>query len=377
VKERIDIIVDESRIDRNEENAARLNATQRFEETDRPPVQLSTNQWFMLAGRGSCFSKYIETPKDNLREQVLNQKWRLENILDDTIIPTESMLFTPDLGCVRGVEFDIEVEFVKNEAPKSLHILSDIADIDKLAVPDPWNGFNVKKIEYYHGMCRAVEDFDVRVNGQAVELNITIGKPGGPMPDAFALGGQNIFLWMLTDPDKMHKLMDIVTESHLNCIRYFDELTGKSPNHPTGIGCDTTEMLDVSLFKEFVAPYCNRIFEAYPGPRGIHNCGQNEHLLAAYRDEMKINSHNGFGACVDPQKLADELSGRVFMQGGPCPMLVKDASPEQIELETQMYLDILAPGNGFVIGLGGGSVPGTPIEHLQTIINTVKNYRRT
>ena len=50
-------------------------------------------------------------------------------------------------------------------------------------------------------------------------------QPGrGPIPAAFALAGANLFLRVLEDPVRTHRLMDIVTQSHLNCIGHHDAL---------------------------------------------------------------------------------------------------------------------------------------------------------
>ena len=135
---------------------------------------------------------------------------------------------------------------------------------------------------------------------------------------------------MAAEPERIHRLMRIVTESHINCVRLFDAMLGRDPVHSLGLGCDTGELLSPDMFREFVVPCYTRIWAAYPGSRGFHNCGKNEHLLDIIRDDLRISSHNGFGFCVDPQALAEKMSGRVILRGGPHPALVESGSWEEI-----------------------------------------------
>lgn len=372
MKERIDIIVPDAELSLNEERRERLRKTRAFEPADRVPVAIDTNQWTALAARGRTFADYIRSPEDNLREQILNRKWRLEEVRDDLPIATDSLSFQPDFGCLRGVEFDMEVTWSENQPPKCRHPLTEPGQVDELEVPDPSAGLNARKIEWYHAMVKAAGDFDVRLNGRPLDVRITLDHPGGPIPSAFALAGSNLFLWMAMEPERVHRLMDVVTESHMRCVRFFDEMMGRDPSHPVGLGCDTAEMIGPDMFREFVVPYYLRIWDVYEGPRGFHNCGKSEHLLDILRDELAITSHNGFGSCVDPLVLAEKMSGRVVLEGGPDPWLIKSGPPEKIVAESRRYIEILAPSGGFILSTGGGAAAGTPTEHFGALVEASK-----
>jgi len=367
-KERIDIVVPEAELERNDEKQERLKKTQAFERTDRVPVIIGPSQWVGLEARGKTAGDFVRGPVDNLREQILSKKWRIETIRDDQPIPTESLTFEPDLGCLRGVEFDMEIVWPDDQPPKCTHPLTAPEQIDSLDVPDPAGGLNAKRIEWYTAMRDAVDDFDVRLNGQPLAVNITLGQPGGPIPSAFALAGSNLFLWMMMEPERVHRLMEIVTDSFIRCTAFFDEMMGRDPKHPLGMGCDTGEMLSPELFVEFVVPYYLRVWREYEGPRGFHNCGKNEHLLDSIRDDLGINSHNGFGFCVDPELLAEKMAGRVVLSGGPDPVLVKSGPIEAIIEECVRYIRIVGTRGGYIFSTGGGIAPGTPLEHIHAMV---------
>ncbi|KPK47988.1 MAG: hypothetical protein AMK72_07670 [Planctomycetes bacterium SM23_25] len=103
MRERIDIVVPEAALAANHTKAERLRKTHAFEPTDRTPVVADIQQMTALGARACRFGRYVRSPRDNLREQILNHKWRIENVRDDQPIPTERLTIVPDLGCLRGV----------------------------------------------------------------------------------------------------------------------------------------------------------------------------------------------------------------------------------------------------------------------------------
>ncbi len=370
--ERIDIVVAPRELARNGEKKERLQKAQSFEPTDRVPVVVNTNLWTALAARGRRFCDYIKSPEDNLREQILNTKWRIEHVRDDQPIPTESLRFQPDFGCLRGVEFDMEINWDEVHPPKCKHPLTKPEQIDDLEIPEPSSGINARRIEWYRAMVEDRKGFDVRLNGQPLSIEITLNQPGGPIPCAFALAGSNLYLWMVMDPDRIHRLMDVVTESHMRCIQFFDEMMGRRLHHPVGLGCDAAEAISPEMFREFVVPYYLRIWKAYEGPRGFHNCGRSEHLFDIIRDELQITRFGGFGFCVDPVTLGEKMSGRVMLSGGPDPSLIQSGDWQEILEVSGRYVEALGRRSGYILSLGGGAAPGTPVEHFQAMVEASK-----
>jgi len=367
-KERIDIVIPEAELARNDEKKERLARTRQFERTDRVPAIVNANQWTQLAGRRCTFAEYIRSPRDNLRGQILNYRWRVENIHDDLPIATDTLTIEPDLGCLRGMEFPLEITWLEDGPPKSQHLLTEPEQIDELAVPEPTDGVNGKRIEWYRAMCGLAEDFDVRINGQPLKIETTLTQPGGPIPSAFALAGANLFLWMLMDPDRVHRLMDVVTQSHMQCLAYADELTGRNPVHPVLLGADTAELIGPDTFREFVVPYYLRIWETYSGSRPFHMCGKVDHLLDILRDELGITYLDGFGFPVDRHLLAQKMAGRVLLRGGMDPVLLKEGPHESIISESMDYVGTVGCKGGFILSIGGGAAPGTPVENLNAIV---------
>jgi hypothetical protein len=322
----------------------------------------------MLAARGVLFEEFARTPRLHLRHHLLNYKWRVENVLDDLPIETHTLVLQPDFGALRGTEFPVEIEWQADQPAKSVHLLTEPEQIDSLVVPDPAGGLNAKKIEFYRGMQAALDDFEVYLNGSPLKVEVTLTQPGGPIPSAFALCGSNLFLWMKTDPERVHHLMDIVTESHLGCIAYFDELTHTSPDHFIWVGADAGDMLSPRTFREFAVPYYQRLWQHYPGPRIFHMCGRINHLLEVIRDELKVDRLDGFGFPVDRALLAEKWAGRLVMRGGPHPMLIHDGPPKAIAAECESYIRSAGRRGGYILSEGFGLMPGTPPESIAAML---------
>jgi hypothetical protein len=367
--ERIDISLPEDVLAENEGKHQRMARTQQRRPVDRIPV-LANNSFFMpLKARGVSFDQFVADPLENLRQQLLNHKWQLENVRDDAPVDTDAVTVSPELGCVRGVEFPLGWRWPSNQPPKCVHLLSEPEQIDTLKVPHPASGLNARRIEWYHAMRGLAERFDVRLNGRRLEVRVNFSHPGGPIPSAFALAGENLLAWMLTEPDRAHRLMHVVTESFIQGNQYVDELLGRPADHPLWMGADIAEMLSPDLFRVFVVPYYRRVWQAYSGrPREFHMCGRIDHLLEIIRDKLEIDHLSGFGFPTDRRRLADILGGRVRLTGGPSPMLVRDGAREEVVGACIDYIRTLGPRGGYTLTPGGDMLPDTPAQRLAWMV---------
>ncbi len=368
MKERIDIVVPDAKLQLNPEKIERLEKTHRFEPVDRTPVVVDMQLWALLAGRGASFSEMLAGPRQHLHGQILNKKYRYEHIHDDLPIDMEKIVVELDFGALRGAEFPMEVVFNGDDQPKTIHLLHQPEEIDRLTIPDPYSGHNKMRIDWYQAMSDCAGDFDVRLNGQPLPLEVTLTHWGGPIPSAFALCGSNLFLWIVLEPDRIHRLMEIVTQSHLNCIAYLDELKGVSSRHPIWLGADTGEMMGRAHFQEFVLPYYQQIWEQYEYPRVFHMCGKIDHIIDLIRDDLDVTYLDGFGFPTDRHKLADGMAGKIVLRGGPHPGLIADGPLEAIKDEAQDYIRTVGRQGGYILSEGFGIVAGTPPEHIDALV---------
>ena len=69
--------------DRMAANRERWVAWKNYEYADRVRVQAGVETRYMLAARGVTWPDYMDNVEDHYFHQLLNQKWRIENVPDD------------------------------------------------------------------------------------------------------------------------------------------------------------------------------------------------------------------------------------------------------------------------------------------------------
>jgi hypothetical protein len=319
------------------------------------------------------FGDYFQNPRAQLEQQLLNQKWLIEHAVDDRVIDTERISVAPDLSTLRGGYFEVDIQWFNDGSASAIPLLREVWDIDRLAVPDVEDGPYGQKVGWYREMVDMASEYVATLNGEPLEIEVTIGSGGGPIPDAYALAGQNLFLWMASDPDRIHRLMDILCTTFIQFQRHVRDLGGASYDD-LGMGCDAGEMLSARMFGEFVVPYYGRCYEAFPGRRGLHMCGKIDHLVPLIADELEITHLNGFGFPTDPRLLAERMGGSVVMSGGLNPVVLLEGPQAAVEAETVRYLDALASCGGYILQDGNNVAPGTPLDHLAAVVRASEAY---
>jgi len=353
----------------------RLAACHRFEPTDRNPVVFSIALRYLFDARGVEVGDYFENPRTQLEQQLLNHKWLIENMVDDRSIDEGQLIVAPDLQTIRGGYFGIAVDWFGGTDPVAVPLLHEPKDVERLVIPDVRTNLYGRKIEWFEAMQRMAGEYRVMLNDEPLGVKASVSGAGGPFPDAYALAGQNLFLWAYEAPDVVHGLMEKVTTAFINYERYTRDLTAR-PHRHLGLGCDAAEMLSEQMYRRFVLPYYLRCYDAFPGRRGLHMCGAIDHLIPLLVDEMKITHLNGFGSVADPHLLARHMAGRVVMSGGLDPVLLLQGPVDPIKQQTWHYLDVLAGHGGYILQDGNNVAPGTPLAHFQAVVDAADQYAR-
>ena len=350
----------------------RMKAHAQFEYHDRVPVVCGVSLRYIFRERGVGYNEYFSSPQAEVYHQLMNRKWRLEHIRDDTVQGT-GVSVSPGFSTIRGAMFDVGVHWSDTEIPKTIPVLHSVEDVKRLKVPPPTNGLCGKKVEWYHEMKDIVKEYEVTFNGEPAHVNVGIGGEGGPLPIALSLAAENMFVWAVEAPDVLHDLMEKTTQAFIDYEHYIRDVSGR-PKRNCGMGCDGGEMFSPEDFAEFVVPYYNRVYEEFPGSRGLHMCGKIDHLLDIIRDDMKINSLNAFGDPVDRKLLVGKFGGRVHMSGGVNINSLLYGTKEQVREDCMDALRTLAPRGGYILQDGANVAPGTPLDNLEVLTECSEEF---
>ncbi len=246
--------------------------------------------------------------------------------------------------------------------------LKNWSDFDKLSPADPYK--NGKLPMYLEALAMIKEKI-----GDDVPVGSGVG---GPFTTAALVRGTENFLKDLRrNPEMVHRLLQLVTESTLHYIDAVCELgCSVSIADPTASGT----LISVKQFQEFAKPYLkilsDRIIERSGNGPMLHICGDSTPLWSDMADTGA--STLSLDNIVDLATAKKEVGHRVCLMGNvkPVETLMK-GSHEQIEDEVRNCLrKAYNSPKGYILASGCQIPLGTPPENITCFMNAARQYGR-
>lgn len=328
----------------------------RGEKTDRTPVWIMRQagrilkEYRAVREQAGDFKTLVETPE--LAAEVTIQPVDILGV-DAAIIFSDILVIPDAMGC--------RYEMIEARGPNFPEVVRSMADLKKIHIADP---------------------ADLAYVTDAIAL--TVKQLGGRVPlIGFAGAPWTIFAYMTegkgsktfsiakkllyTDPHFAHALLEMITTSTIAylkaqiaagaaMVQLFDSWAG---------------ILSPSQYVEFSARYIRNICEAITEvPVTVFAKG----AFFALEDFATMPCNTiGLDWNMDPTDARNRVGAGFTLQGNMDPCLLY-AQPEVIKAETEKMLQAFGP-HRHIANLGHGVYPDTPVEHVKTFIDTVKNYR--
>ena len=108
----------------------------------------------------------------------------------------------------------------------------------------------------------------------------------GTLTTAQKFLGENLFIDLMTEPEKVVRTMDWIAESFIVLVTHFSEIA-KLPVTSVHIGECSGCMVNQQMFEKIVVPSASRIADAL-GPLRFHSCGGSTHLLESIKNISHI-----------------------------------------------------------------------------------------
>jgi [methyl-Co(III) methanol-specific corrinoid protein]:coenzyme M methyltransferase len=143
---------------------------------------------------------------------------------------------------------------------------------------------------------------------------------------AMLVGFENLFYWMLVEPEKYVMALEMVTNL---CITYAKEQF-KAGSHVVQIGeaSSSGDLISSDHFRRFVAPYQGKLCGAVEGPTVIHICGNItghlEHIAGTGARGVSFDQKTGM------QEALKHLKGRVALVGYVPTTLLLEGTPDEV-----------------------------------------------
>ncbi len=173
--------------------------------------------------------------------------------------------------------------------------------------------------------------------------------------------------WMQTDPDSFNRLLSRITEATEAYLR----LQVKAGAQVIQIFDSWANILSDAEFQDFCMPHLKRLIEALRGRVPVILFCRGSSLRPELLSKLEP-------ACISydwhhPMHVLRELTpAHIAVQGNLDPELLKRSPAEFLPI-VRALLKSMQGEKGFIFNLGHGVLPDTPFEHVQQLIEVVKN----
>lgn len=334
-----------------------LLRTLKGEVCERPPV------WLMRqAGRILPQYRKVRASVAGFKELVTNPELAAMVTIQpvDELGVDAAILFSDILVIPEAM--GLPYEMMENKGPHFPRVLKTSADIASLVAGDD----AAEKLTYvYDAISETKKGLKSRVP--------LIGFSGAPWTILAYMvegGGSKTFSkarrLLYTEPQLAHQALEKITET---IVAYLQK--------KVEYGVDVVQLFDSwagvlcrELYSEFCIPYLRRICESIQFAPVIIFA---KDAWFAFEDLLHLPAKAyGIDWTMHPKWARSIAGSEIVLQGNMDPCVLY-AHPQTIEMETKKMLRNFGPHH--VANLGHGVYPDTPLEGVQTFVNTVKAFR--
>ena len=264
--------------------------------------------------------------------------------------------------CAEPSAFGAKCLFYDNEFPFAEKLIESADDIERLAKPDPRRDgllpFVIKRLK--HSLPR------IEAAGHSVRFAVS----RGPLNIAsFLMGTTDFLMEMKVNPDKIHRLLRLITDFTADWLAYQREC------FPTIDGMllldDIVGFIGEEDYREFAQPYLRELFTGLGvSVRFFHNDSPCR-ASAPHLHDTGINLYN-MGIDVTLKDLQSWTDGKVVLMGNVPPRDVLAAgTPADVERAVEEQLRSLLDTRRILFSCGGGMPPNAPTENIRALVSTV------
>jgi uroporphyrinogen-III decarboxylase len=268
--------------------------------------------------------------------------------------------------CGEPSAFGAKGRFPEDEFPHAFPCINSVEEIDKLEKPrasaDGLAPFILNRLKLNRER--------IEKNGLKIRFSVT----RGPLNVAsYLMGTTELLLAMISDPDKIHKLLRIITD-------YLKEWHAiQMEAIPTIDGMllldDIVGFIGEDHFKEFALPYFKELFDRDVSVKFFHNDAPCK-VSAPYLPEMGVNFFN-MGFDITLNELKEKTDNKVTLLGNIPPRdVLANGTPDDVSKAVEDLINSLEDRSRVVMSCGGGMPPGVSSENLQAFVDAVKKNRK-
>ncbi|MFW9899279.1 MAG: uroporphyrinogen decarboxylase family protein [Candidatus Thorarchaeota archaeon] len=234
----------------------------------------------------------------------------------------------------------------------------------------------------------ALETTDPRIDGRMPQIietckifarklertnYILVGGVEGPITAAGSIWGmENLMRNMIKNPDLVHKVLEISTDS----IIEFLNAQMEQGVDLIAIGDPSASCTCISpkFFQEFAVPNLKKIVRKVNSPAFmIHICGETFQILKFLTRIRKILAISV--DIVDMKKAKEEFGKKfIVLMGNASTEIMRYGTPQQVEQEAKRCIQDAGGGGKFLLSTSCDLAPKTPPDNIRAFLNAGKKY---
>jgi uroporphyrinogen decarboxylase len=254
----------------------------------------------------------------------------------------------------------------ENEFPFAKKLLHSPSEVDRLEKPDP------RKHGLLPFVIKRLRHLQPEIEKAGHKIRFAVAR--GPLNIASFLMGVPEFLETLrTEPERMHRLLEIITDFLVDWIAYQREA------FPSIDGIflldDMVGFVSRRDVESFGLPYLQRVFNAGVTVKFFHNDAPSK-ASAPLLAEAGINLFN-FGMQHTLAEMKTWTSNRIALMGNIPPRdVLTEGTPADVARSVKEMLNALDDRSRLIVSCGGGMPPHAPTENIKALISTVQELTR-
>lgn len=263
--------------------------------------------------------------------------------------------------CSEPSAFGARCSFPDNEFPFAHPIIREVEEIDRIEEPNPATEGLLPMV------LRRLKWAEPRMRDLGHSIRFSVSR--GPLNIASFLMGATEFLMALkTDPDRMHRLLKIIT----SFLKKWHALQWQTFPSIQGIMMldDLVGFIGEEDFREFGLPYLTELYAVDAKVKLFHNDAECA-ASARYYPQIGINLYNP-GIQHSIKQINEWTGGKLAILGSipPRDVLAKATPAEVAQAVAQQKRDVPA-GVRVMYSCAGGMPPGTSTENVRAFLDAV------
>jgi len=257
--------------------------------------------------------------------------------------------------CTEPSAFGSKCVWPEGDFPFAEKVLFDYGDVKRLRKPNPRTDgllpFVVKLLQRNQARIEA-EGHRIRFATSRGPLNVA----------CYLLGHTEVMIGVRTNPDEIHRMLQIVTEFIIDWVRL------QAAAFPSIDGVllldDLIGFLGDDDFRQFALPYFKQIFDSFDvSVKALHNDCHGL-INARYLAEMGCNLFN-FSFEHGLEEVRRLAGDSVTLLGNIPPRdVMARGTAEDVTRSVGAALESVADRRRIILSLGGGTPPGVPTENF-------------